>query len=175
MDRQLLAVKFMKTTSVLGLICIAGLTAQLPAAAGDNHGKRDREESRENGDSQGDRNERRGGGQREFSAEERDTIHGYVGQFGKQEGKHPRSLPPGLAKKIARGGGLPPGWEHKCVTGQQMPPEVYQACRPLPRELEVKLPVPPVGTVTVAVGGKVVRLLEATRQILDVFDVHVNF
>jgi hypothetical protein len=35
--------------------------------------------------------------------------------------------------------------------------------------------VPPVGTVTVAVSGKVVRLVEATREILDVFDVHVRF
>jgi hypothetical protein len=42
--------------------------------------------------------------------------------------------------------------------------------------LVVKLPAPrePLLTVTVAVGGKVVRLVKATREILDVFDVHVR-
>lgn len=167
----------MNTVSIVGLICVAGLVTGPSALARDKdkHRERDREESREDRNSQGERRDRRGEAQRTFSDEERETIHGYVGRFGKQEGKHPRSLPPGLAKKVARGGRLPPGWEDKCVRGQTMPVEVYRECRPLPPELSVRLPVPPVGTVTVAVGGKVVRLLEATRQILDVFDVHVNF
>jgi hypothetical protein len=34
-------------------------------------------------------------------------------------------------------------------------------------------PPEPVLTVTVAVDGKVLRLVKATREILDVFDVHV--
>ena len=59
------------------------------------------------------------------------------------------------------------------MTGQIMPVEVYERTHPLPPELVVKLPPPPSGTITVTVGGKVVRLLQATREILDVFDVHV--
>ncbi len=165
----------MKTLTILSVICITGLAAQLPGLADEHHGKREHGESGQDGNSQGERREHRGKDQRRFSDEERETIHGYVEHYGKQEGKHPRNLPPGLAKKVARGGRLPPGWEDKCIPGRQMPLEVYRECRPLPRELEVKLPAPPIGTITVAVGGKVVRLLEATREILDVFDVHVNF
>lgn len=162
----------MKIIKIVGLICVAGLTAALPVSAKDKHSKRDREEDREN--AQGNRNGHRSEGQRTFSDKERQTIQGYVGRFGKQEGKHPRQLPPGLAKKVARGHTLPPRWEETCVRGQQMPVAVYRECRPLPRELAIQLPVPQVGTVTVAVGGKAVRLLEATREILDVFDVHVR-
>lgn len=162
----------MKTKTILGLICAAGLVSALPASARDKHEKGDQGEKREGVE---DSHGHRGEGQRTFSDEERGTIHSYVKRFGKQEGKHPRSLPPGLAKKAARGGRLPTGWEDTCARGRIMPVEVYQECRPLPPELTVRLPAPPVGTVTVAVGGKVVRLLEATREIFDVFDVHVNF
>jgi hypothetical protein len=116
--------------------------------------------------------ERRGA----FSEEERKTIQEYAEHYDAQPGKHKHGLPPGLAKKAARGGTLPPGWEKKCVAGETLPPEVYAECHPLPGELVVKLPPPPepVLTVTVAVGGKVVRLVKATREILDVFDVNVR-
>ena len=40
-----------------------------------------------------------------------------------------RSLPPGLQKKVARGGSLPPGWEKKM---QPFPPSVDRALLPLP-------------------------------------------
>lgn len=112
----------------------------------------------------------------QFSEQERATIRQYTGAYkgkGKGHGKT-RELPPGLAKKLARGEDLPPGWQKKIEVGQTMPPEVYQHCHPLPPDLAVKLPPPPEPTITVAVGGKVVRLLQATREILDVFDVHMT-
>jgi len=111
-----------------------------------------------------------------FSEEERRTIQVYAERYTAMPGKHERRLPPGLAKKVARGGPLPPGWEKKCVVGRPMPAEVYAECHPLPTELVVKLPPAPEPalTVTVAVQGKVVRLLKATREILDVFDVQVR-
>jgi hypothetical protein len=112
---------------------------------------------------------------RGFSEQERQTIQVYVQKYGGQEGKHSRKLPPGLAKKLARGGNLPPGWEKKCVPGEIMPVEVFEECRPLPRELVVQLPPPPEATITVAVDGRVVRILEATRQILDVFNIRLPF
>ncbi len=161
----------MKTAPILGVICLTGLLAALPAAAKDKHGRGHQTEIET---SVNDSAKGKPGDQRAFTEPERQVICRYVERFGKQEGKHPRALPPGLAKKVARGGKLPPGWERKCVQGERMPVEVYQECRPLPPELVVKLPVPPVGTVTVAVGGKIVRLLEATREILDVLDVQVR-
>lgn len=84
-----------------------------------------------------------------------------------------KPLPPGLAKKAARGRQLPPAWESQCVPGQVMPEEVYHQCHPLPPEVTVKMPPPPPGTITVTVSGKVVRLAKATLEILDVFDVRL--
>ncbi len=86
--------------------------------------------------------------------------------------KKQKKLPPGLKKKVARGGALPPGWQKKVARGEVMDPVVYEHARPLPPVLVQTLPPPPPGTVIVTVEGKVVRLLEATRMILDVFDLH---
>ncbi|HEX2454923.1 MAG TPA: hypothetical protein VHI99_14575 [Vicinamibacterales bacterium] len=41
-----------------------------------------------------------------------------------------KSLPPGLQKKVARGGALPPGWQKKM---QPFPVEVERRLEPLPR------------------------------------------
>ncbi|HEY6229244.1 MAG TPA: hypothetical protein VI282_19155 [Verrucomicrobiae bacterium] len=87
------------------------------------------------------------------------------------KGKKNKGLPPGLAKKVARGGDLPPGWQKKCVRGEILPEPIFKASHPLPHELIVKLPPAPAGTIMVAIDGKIVRLAKATREILDVFDV----
>ncbi len=52
-----------------------------------------------------------------------------------------------------------------------MPVEVYERSHPLPPEIVVKLPPPPPGTILIAVEGKVARLVQATHEILDVFDI----
>ena len=107
---------------------------------------------------------------------ERQVIQGYVAGYAIEEkhprkGKKPKNLPPGLQKKLDRGGSLPPGWEMKVRKGEILPVEVYEQCHPLPREVMVKLPPQPPGTVVITIGGKVARLLAATREILDVFEV----
>jgi hypothetical protein len=113
---------------------------------------------------------------------ERDIIREYVVRTKSKHGgsDHPgqgkgkgnnKGLPPGLAKKVERGHDLPPGWQRKCVPGQVMPAEIYQRCEPLPQEVVVKLPAPPPGTIIVTLEGKAVRLMQATLEILDVFDV----
>lgn len=111
-----------------------------------------------------------------FSDDERRVVLTYVDQCssGHVQGRKGKPLPPGLAKKVARGGELPPGWQKKCIRGEVMPVAVYERCHPLPPEVVVKLAPPPPGTITVTIGGKVVRLVKATREILDVFDVHVR-
>lgn len=84
--------------------------------------------------------------------------------------KKQKSLPPGLRKKVERGGELPPGWQKKIARGEVMDAQVYAYARPLPTDLLKRLPPPPRGTIVVTVEGKVVRLMEATMTILDLFD-----
>jgi len=109
----------------------------------------------------------------DISPSEREIIRTYVHACtaAKGRGKKAKGLPPGLAKKVARGGELPPGWQKKCVRGEIMPREVYWQCHRLPREVAVKLPPRPHGTILVTIDGKVVRLARATLEILDVFEV----
>lgn len=110
-----------------------------------------------------------------FTVQERQIIAAYVGEKTRPpgRGRGPGFLPPGLEKKYARTGRLPPGWEKKVVVGSTMPREVYVECSPLPGDLQLRLPVPPVGTVTVCVEGKIARILQATMEILDVFDIRL--
>src|SRR5262245_45056914 len=57
-----------------------------------------------------------------ITAEEREVIQNYVTTVSTpaKPGKKAKKLPPGLAKKVARGGELPPGWQKKCVPGAIM-------------------------------------------------------
>ena len=56
-----------------------------------------------------------------FSSGEVRAIHEYYGA-------HPQSLPPGLQKKLARGGTLPPGWQKKIAP---FPVELERRMAPL--------------------------------------------
>lgn len=111
----------------------------------------------------------------EISTSERETIRNYFLDHPQAGIEHPKSpkakkLPPGLQKKAARGCPLPPGWQKKIVKGEVLSMEVYQHSKRFPIELTKRLPPAPDGTVLVKVEGKVIRLYEATRTILDVFD-----
>jgi hypothetical protein len=81
-----------------------------------------------------------------------------------------KAQPPGLAKKGARSEKLPPGWQKKIARGEVLPQTVYAQAQPLPEVVIRKLPPPPAGTILVTLDGKVVRLLEGTRTIVDVFE-----
>jgi len=89
---------------------------------------------------------------------------------GPPAGKKTKTLPPGMQKKAGRGKELPPGWQKKIARGEVIDAQVYAHSRPLPPDLVKRLPPPPRGTIVVTVEGKVVRLMEATLTILDVFD-----
>ena len=70
----------------------------------------------------------------------------------------------------ARGAKLPPGWQKKIVRGEVLPEAVYRQAQPLPEVVIRTLPPPPAGTMLVTLDGKVLRVLEATRTIVDVFE-----
>lgn len=79
-----------------------------------------------------------------------------------------QSLPPGLQKKAAQGK-LPPGWQKRLKVGAVLTPDVLAAADSLPPALVAQLPVGPAGTMTVHVDGQIIRVLEATRTIVDFF------
>ena len=72
-----------------------------------------------------------------------------------------KSLPPGLQKKVARGGELPPGWQKKLSVGKSLDEQVYS-------NAEVVVPVDDHGMVTVEVNDRVVKLIKASREIVEI-------
>ncbi len=162
----------MKRLLIAGLVCALSLMWQPCAKAKDKTGTghKEKDSAAQEGQDNKKASENQGKVKGVLTSDERSTIQTYVRGF-----DNPKKLPPGLAKKVARGRGLPPGWQKKVTPGEIMPASVFERCQPLPPELVIKLPPSPVGTVTVAIGGKVARVLEATREILDVFDVHAPF
>ena len=108
----------------------------------------------------------------EITPLEKEIVQQHIGDIRAMQSKKPASgkaLPPGLAKKAARGAALPPGWQKKIARGEVLPPAVYAQAQPLPESIIRKLPPPPAGTILVILDDKLVRLLETTHTILDVF------
>ncbi|TKB43210.1 hypothetical protein E8M12_15620 [Thalassotalea mangrovi] len=71
-------------------------------------------------------------------------------------------LPPGLKKKAARGE-LPPGWQKKLQRGTVLSYDVY-------RHRDIVVPVDKHGIVTVKIDGKLIRLVDASREIIDILN-----
>lgn len=160
---------------ILSLVVLLVACVVLPTVAKDKDKPKDNPKKDAPPAERGDKGGDKGGDKhadKAFKPAEREIIVAYVKQYGgDSKGKKGKGLPPGLAKKVARGGKLPPGWEAKVVRGQILSVEIYEQAQPLPRELTGHLPAPPVGTITIAIEGRLVRLLEATREILDVFEI----
>jgi Ni/Co efflux regulator RcnB len=93
----------------------------------------------------------------EFSKDEVNIIATWYREHGsatqpKKRGKKPGSLPPGIAKNLARGKPLPPG-----IAKQYLPDSLVHA-----------LPAPPRGFERVVVDGKILLVEVATRVIHDI-------
>ncbi len=94
----------------------------------------------------------------------RDYYHDH-----ENEGKQ-KQLPKGLQKKYQRTGELPPGWEMKLQRGEVLSEDVYRYGRPLPYDLRQRLPIGPVGSKIIEVEGKIIRVMENTREIIDILN-----
>jgi len=66
---------------------------------------------------------------------------------------------------------LPPGWQMKVARGEVMDYETYNNASPLPDELLRKLSSIPEGTILLQVGNKIVKVIEASRKIVDLFEI----
>ncbi len=104
-------------------------------------------------------------------AADRATYEQYHDSGKTKDKKKDKNLPPGLQKKIERGGQLPPGWQKKLQRGQVLDPLVFAHCEPLESRLIARLPAGPAGTITVHVEGRIIRLLEKTREIIDILEI----
>lgn len=87
----------------------------------------------------------------------------------KHKDKHKeKSLPPGLQKKLARGGELPPGWQKKMARGQVVDDVVWRESRHLPPDILQRLGPMPADTELRYVEDKVYRVMRNTREIIDI-------
>jgi hypothetical protein len=81
----------------------------------------------------------------------------------KKEKDKNKPLPQGLQMKLDRGGALPPGWQKKLVKGEVLEESVYN-------HGEVVIPIDSDGMLTVRIEGKLIKLIKATREIVEIFD-----
>jgi len=115
-----------------------------------------------------------------FSNEERSILHEYLrnrvltkhddveNQSKHKKDKKKKALPPGLQKKVARGGQLPPGWQKKVARGEVLEGDLYLLSTVLPTDIIDILPSGPDGTSIRRIEDRVVRIIDATGVILDV-------
>ena len=80
----------------------------------------------------------------------------------KEKGEN-KPLPQGLQMKLDRGGSLPPGWQKKLVKGEVLGEPIYNHSK-------VVIPIDSEGMLTVRVEGKLIKLIEATREIVEIVD-----
>ena len=74
-----------------------------------------------------------------------------------------KSLPPGLQKKADRGKSLPPGWQKKLAVGEILDKQVYEHGDVIHKDIEN-------GLLTIKVEGKIVKLINNTREIIEILD-----
>ncbi len=83
--------------------------------------------------------------------------------------KH-KKLPPGLRKKLDRGGQLPPGWQKKMTRWEVMDADVYRHSTRLPEHIARQLSGSPAGTSIRRVEDRIVRIMDATHTIVDILN-----
>ena len=101
--------------------------------------------------------------QMEITPLEKEIIKQHLADLRAVQSKKP-------TKKAVRDAKLPPDWQKKIARGEILPETVYKQAQPLPEVVIRTLPPPPAGTTLVILDDKVLRLLEATRTIVDVFE-----
>jgi hypothetical protein len=97
-----------------------------------------------------------------FLPEERRIIQDYYHPLGPSKG-----LPPGLAK---RGGKLPPGLQKQLKKNGKLPPGLQKSLKPLPTDLEYRLPRLPEFWQRVILERDVILIDRRTNRILDIIE-----
>ncbi len=152
----------MKTTSVLALTTLLGLST-LPTLSQarppwDKNAQHEDAHRTQLVDSRRDRDY----SDYRYSQREREALRTHMSR------RDYESLPPGLQKKVARGGKLPPGWQKKLQKGQRLPDDVYYNSQRLPVYDDIRHID---GISDVIIDNEVVRVIDATQTIIDVFGI----
>ncbi|MBP0047967.1 hypothetical protein H9C73_04415 [Marinobacterium sp. AK62] len=183
----------MKKTASLGLILAllaAPAWAEKPEWAGKKGGPekaekapkydrdekgsaRDRDDRYERDeDDRYDRDER--GDYLPLSERERERLRNWVldEQYGASDYAKGRTkeLPPGLRKKLERGGSLPPGWQMKVQRGEVLDTELYRNAERLPRDYLERLGRRSEAAELIVLGDRIVRVAEGRGTVLDVIE-----
>ncbi len=127
-------------------LCTSTLYAEKPSHAGKGKSKEHKKYKKQ----------KKQKNKKHFSSREQGSIQAYY-----------RSLPPGLAKKLRRGGNLPAGWQKKVSVGEPIPQEYLMYAKPVPRELEFQLSAGPIGSKVLQLADRVVRIEAGTNMVLD--------
>ncbi|MFC1684767.1 hypothetical protein ACFL0R_04765 [Pseudomonadota bacterium] len=107
---------------------------------------------------------------RSFMRERRDSRYGDDDGRGRDKPKKKKKLPPGLKKKLERGGELPPGWQKKVARGEVLDADLYGRSSPLPKDLLRRLSTKK-GTELRLLDDRVVRIMDGTRAVLDILQI----
>lgn len=183
----------MKKTASLGLILAllaAPTWAEKPEWAGKQGGpdkagnasKYDRDDKgsardrndrgKRNEDDRYDRDER--GDYLPLSERERERLRNWVldEQYGASDYAEGRTkeLPPGLRKKLERGGSLPPGWQMKVQRGEVLDTELYRNAERLPRDYLERLGRRSEAAELIVLGDRIIRVAEGRGTVLDVIE-----
>lgn len=117
---------------------------------------------------------------RRFTPEQRTLLRDFLRQRqrtdegpgddgrGRDKPKKAKPLPPGLRKKVARGGELPPGWQKKLARGEVVDDAVWARSSRLPPDLLRRLGPLPADTEVRYVEDRVYRVMRDSREIIDI-------
>lgn len=86
------------------------------------------------------------------------------------EGGKYKALPPGLQKKLARGGELPPGWQDKVRRGEVLDADLYRYGERLPHRYLERLGHGSEAAELIVLGDRIVRVAEGRGTVLDVVE-----
>lgn len=143
----------------------------------DDDKRRDSDERKDHDKRKVDASQRDNGSyaDRRMSGDDRDrllrgVLSDYYGVEYLSDQHRYKSLPPGLRKKLQRGGELPPGWRDKLVQGRVIDADLYRHAEHLPSDLLNRLTGRQDGIELLRVGDRIVRVMEGRGTILDVID-----
>jgi hypothetical protein len=153
------------------------VSAKKPDGAGKSNSHSEMEHHKESSDkhrSKSDDDSKRGDKVSRFNHEEQRSVREYyLGDQNAQQGKgknKQKRIPPGLQKKLERGGQLPPGWQNKVAVGEVLDNDLYSRSEPLPDDLDSVLGRV-AGEEHRRIGHKVIKVLEGDATVIDVIDI----